>query len=181
MEDVMRTFLRPLLGISISLFVLSASILISSPGGRAWAQADPCNIRIFKLAENSGDTIFFFEGFENGVLIFDGGLPGDGMALIGASFGFGTLLEVVELPIQGWQIAEVVCESVNGITITETEQGFTAACNAPGGFAECTVVNERVIVENIPTLSEWGMISAAVGLGLAGVWFAVRRRRAQDA
>jgi len=31
---------------------------------------------------------------------------------------------------------------------------------------------------NIPTLSEWGMISAAVGLGLAGVFFAVRRRRA---
>ncbi|MEW6144526.1 MAG: IPTL-CTERM sorting domain-containing protein [Thermodesulfobacteriota bacterium] len=30
---------------------------------------------------------------------------------------------------------------------------------------------------NIPTLSEWGMISAAVGLGLAGVWFAVRRRK----
>ncbi|MGH7849275.1 MAG: IPTL-CTERM sorting domain-containing protein [Thermodesulfobacteriota bacterium] len=30
----------------------------------------------------------------------------------------------------------------------------------------------------IPTLSEWGMISAVVGLGLVGVWFAVRRKRA---
>ncbi|MEW6144562.1 MAG: hypothetical protein AB1598_06035 [Thermodesulfobacteriota bacterium] len=178
MEDLMWSFLRPVSGIALILLIISVALLIPSSGGSAWAQADPCNIRIFKLAERSGDTVFFFEGYENGVLIFDGGLPGDGMALIGASFGFGTLLEVVELPSPGWQIAEVICEGVNGITITETEEGFTAACNVPGGFAECTVVNERVIVENIPTLSEWGMISAIAGLGLVGVWFAVRRRRA---
>jgi hypothetical protein len=34
-----------------------------------------------------------------------------------------------------------------------------------------------VFSANIPTLSEWGMISAAVGLGLVGV-FAVRKRKA---
>ncbi len=34
------------------------------------------------------------------------------------------------------------------------------------------------VERNIPTLSEWGMISAAVGLGLISVFFAVRRRRA---
>lgn len=32
---------------------------------------------------------------------------------------------------------------------------------------------------NIPTLSEWGMIAAFVGLGLVGVYFAVRKRRQQ--
>lgn len=31
---------------------------------------------------------------------------------------------------------------------------------------------------NIPTLSEWGMIAAAAGLGLVGVYFAIRRKRA---
>ena len=31
---------------------------------------------------------------------------------------------------------------------------------------------------NIPTLSEWGMIAAAAGLMMVGVFFAVRRRRA---
>jgi len=174
----MRNFLRPVLSISLILLVISGALLMPSSGGSAWAQQQPCDIRVFKLAERSGDTVFFFEGFENGVLIFDGGLPGDGSGLIGASFAFGALLEVVELPTPGWQVAGVICESVNGITITETEQGFTAACNVPGGFAECTVVNERVIVENIPTLSEWGMITAAAGLGLVGVWFAVRRRKA---
>jgi len=33
-------------------------------------------------------------------------------------------------------------------------------------------------VANIPTLSEWGMITAAAGLGLIGLFFAVRRKRA---
>jgi hypothetical protein len=32
---------------------------------------------------------------------------------------------------------------------------------------------------NIPTLSEWGMIAAAVGLGLAGAFFALRNRKAK--
>lgn len=36
----------------------------------------------------------------------------------------------------------------------------------------------RPIVHNVPTLSEWGMISTAVGLMLAGVFFALYRRRA---
>lgn len=30
----------------------------------------------------------------------------------------------------------------------------------------------------IPTLSEWGIIAAAVGLGLIGVLYVVRRKRA---
>lgn len=33
--------------------------------------------------------------------------------------------------------------------------------------------------QNIPTLSEWGMIAAAAGLGLVGVFFVVRKRKAQ--
>ena len=30
----------------------------------------------------------------------------------------------------------------------------------------------------IPTLSEWGLITAAAGLGLVGVFFVIRRRKA---
>lgn len=32
-------------------------------------------------------------------------------------------------------------------------------------------------LQNVPTLSEWGMISAASGLGLVGIFFALRRKR----
>ncbi len=35
------------------------------------------------------------------------------------------------------------------------------------------------VERNIPTLSEWGMIAAAAGLGLIGVFYAVRRKRLQ--
>ena len=34
-------------------------------------------------------------------------------------------------------------------------------------------------LSNVPALSEWGMISAAAGLGLVGVFFAARRKKAQ--
>ena len=34
---------------------------------------------------------------------------------------------------------------------------------------------------NVPTLSEWGMIATAVGLMLAGVFFALYRKRAAKA
>jgi hypothetical protein len=34
-------------------------------------------------------------------------------------------------------------------------------------------------VSQIPTLSEWGMISAVAGLSLIGVFFAVKRRKVQ--
>ncbi len=40
-----------------------------------------------------------------------------------------------------------------------------------GGFRVVTGVR------NVPTLSEWGMIAAAAGLGLTGILFASRRRR----
>jgi len=36
-----------------------------------------------------------------------------------------------------------------------------------------------MILSNIPTLSEWGMIAAAAGLVMIGVFFAIRRRKAQ--
>ncbi len=37
----------------------------------------------------------------------------------------------------------------------------------------------RAVPTTIPTLSEWGMIAAATGLMIVGVYFAVRRRKAQ--
>jgi len=66
--------------------------------------------------------------------------------------------------------------------VTEIEDGFTFDCLNPQPEivqSECTFVNERTAA-NIPTLSEWGMIAAAAGLGLVGVFFAVKRLRASS-
>lgn len=32
---------------------------------------------------------------------------------------------------------------------------------------------------DVPTLSEWGLIATAVGLGMIGLFFAIKRRKAQ--
>jgi hypothetical protein len=50
--------------------------------------------------------------------------------------------------------------------------------SAPLDWRACTIAL-RMAPTNIPTLSEWGMIAAASGLMLVGVFFAVRRRRAE--
>jgi hypothetical protein len=47
-------------------------------------------------------------------------------------------------------------------------------------FRACTVAL-RMASTNIPTLSEWGMLAAAAGLMIVGVFFAVRRKKMQDA
>lgn len=76
------------------------------------------------------------------------------------------------------------------IAIFETSEAFNTgdpACPPPSTdqrgvtrpqAAVCDVGAFELVVRNIPTLNEWGMIAAAAGLGLVGVLFAVRRRRA---
>ncbi len=71
--------------------------------------------------------------------------------------------------------SDIDCESVPGIGITIFEDGASIECNSQGQTT-CTFTNRRVSA--IPTLSEWGMIPAAGGLALIGVFFAVRRRKA---
>ena len=55
----------------------------------------------------------------------------------------------------------------------------------PGNFtgpAFCQLDNVIVNPSNpIPTLSEWGMISAAAGLMLVGIFFVMKRRRVAGA
>jgi hypothetical protein len=55
----------------------------------------------------------------------------------------------------------------------------TAGSSAIGEVPACSdaLVIFTIPQRNVPTLSEWGMIAAAVGLGLVGVFFAVRRSR----
>jgi hypothetical protein len=89
----------------------------------------------------------------------------------------GTSLTYTELDNPGWELVDVSCESNAGVTVTFVENGVNIVCDDVGGEAECVWTNVRS-TRNIPTLSEWGMIAAAAGLALVGVFFAVRRKRA---
>ena len=93
-------------------------------------------------------------------------------------------LQVIEEPTPGFVLEDVVCEGFEGdsIVITKTANGYIAECNLDGEEGSCTFVNvPGSSATDVPALSEWGMIAAAAGLGFVGVWFAVRRRKVQDA
>ncbi len=89
----------------------------------------------------------------------------------GAGLNTGESDEIIEDPFEGWELVDIDCEGDPGIVITLIENGVSAHCQSQG-FTTCTFTNRRV--STVPTLSEWGMISAAGGLALIGVFFAVR-------
>jgi hypothetical protein len=87
----------------------------------------------------------------------------------------GESVVVSEIPLEGWELINVECEDGGpGLNVfVDGENRVIADCLSVG-FAECTFTNKAV--SNIPTLSEWGMIAAAAGLVMVGVFFALRRR-----
>jgi len=161
---------------SLLLFVLSAAgaFYLGTEEGQA---QNACALQVTKIAEGAPEGFIFdfqveVEG-NIGFAEFPVGIP------FPALFGPGAPVTVTEIPTPGWTLADVICVTNPGVTVTEIEGGAIFECLDPeGGFVgECTFVNVRTAA-SIPTLSEWGMIAAAGGLGLVGVFFAVRRRRA---
>lgn len=161
----------------VSIFIIiSCVLLLPSLSDNAWAQGE-CDIGICKIAEGAGGIEFPFTtdrgGEIGGFSLVDGGL------CVLLTFDS---LEVVEDFVPGWQLDHVECETIVGITVTEIDGGIDLECVGPnGGGGRCDFVNVPGVNANIPTLSEWGMIAAAAGLALIGVFFAVRRKRMQDA
>jgi hypothetical protein len=95
----------------------------------------------------------------------------------GGTIPEGIVVAVTEEPQAGWLFGGIDWDAGPGIVVENNNQGFTIQCvNAIEGETVCTIVN---VLEPrpIPTLSEWGMISAAAGLGFIGVFFAMRKRR----
>ncbi len=158
------------------LFVLavSAFLFIPSPGDEARAQS--CSISICKSAPGAGDTVFTFTGQRPGdIFEFD--------LVAGSECAFLPLdptndLRVVEVALPDWVLADVDC-GVSGLEITPIRGGIFVECPAPGGSGTCTFINapESISIRPIPTLSEWGMLAAAAGLGLAGAFYVLRRRK----
>lgn len=163
-------FLAFLLFISFT----AGALFVTGTGSDAWGQQG-CEIEIFKAARGE-DTSFDFTLLDGDVVI--GGfslIPFDGAFVTG--IGPASSLTVVENVPDGWRLEDVICFN-DGVGIVEIENGIIATCTAPGeGFADCVFYN--VQPGAIPTLSEWGMIAAAAGLLLVGVFFALRRRKAQ--
>lgn len=94
----------------------------------------------------------------------------------GFGLNFGQSAVVSENVPPGWRLVDVDCESGPGISIIIDEDNNVLIDCLTVSEAFCSFFNVRT--GTVPTLSEWGMITAAGGLMLVGVWFAIRRRRA---
>ena len=169
--------------LTVFVFILSAAVLMLLPPLNDGAQAQQCAVGICKVAPQlppagpDVDLVFFNFGLEQGTTSETFDLPANGRCRL---FGLDSSndLQIVEEPLEGWTLADIECSDVLGITTTFIENGVIVSCNTQTETViNCNFVNVRESA--IPTLSEWGMISVAVGLVLIGVFFAIRKRKAQ--
>jgi hypothetical protein len=168
----MRGIFTVFLGFLLLVLVMSGFI---APAAHAGAQL-ACGVGIIKRA---GDTATLFDFLVNPS-------AGDDFIITVASnddngFGlnFGQSAVISEIVPDGWALTDIECITDGGATATWD-------VNANEVFVECLTVGTVNCVftnvpvnRNIPTLSEWGMIAAAAGLALVGVFFVIRRRKVQ--
>jgi len=163
--------------ITLTFIISAVPVLLFFSAGQSRAQQG-CEITVEKVAPGAEGQEFEFQGVVAGGDTFSFTVVAGGTATGNASTAPAVITEV---PVAGWRFGGIECEPGGGVTILEVlDNGWVEECASPQNPTFCTVTN--IPASNpIPTLSQWGMIAAATGLGLVGVWFAVRRRKMQDA
>ncbi len=154
------------------VFVLTGLMMLVGFGEAAFGQG-ACNAVVIKEAPEGSGVLFPFEVTSDGKEPFFVNIEGGGSD--GGTFN--SRVTVTELPLAGWELSDVECESTGATGFEITDNGFTATCDG-GGDVTCTFTNVGA-VSNIPTLSEWGMIAAAGGLGIVSLFFVLRLKRAR--
>lgn len=157
-----------------SLLVGSASLLLSTD--RVLAQ--PCQVEVVKNADPADNTPFEFTrittGNEVDFTLMD---PDDQTMMIGVSLGESTITENVP---SGWAIDSIQCEvqagSENVLSFSTIGSTVNVTCSDFEGRGTCTF-NNKLNMRDVPTLSQWGLITAVILLGVIG-FIAFRRRSA---
>lgn len=178
----MRYLARTALPVFSFLFAAVALMVVPSLVRSAGAQPD-CIVFTCKSAPElppplSEDDFVFFDF----TIVFDGipesiPVPANTQRCIITGFNPSQDVEIIEDFTPGWILSDIECTDSQGIDVTSIDNGVALDCVGQGEIT-CTFTNVRGVVTNIPTLSEWGMLAAAAGLAMIGVFFAVRRRRA---
>ena len=166
----MRNILQPVL--SLLLLVSAVPMILLFSAEKSFAPLELCRVTFVKFAPGASDDLLFeFDGVEEGFVVFT--------VTVGSSESPGLATgTVTEAPQHGYKFGGLECEPWGGYVITDvTENDWSAECVNPNLETFCTITN---IPESsaIPTLNEWGMIAAAVGLGLIGLFYGMRRKRA---
>ncbi len=169
----MRNIIVTVAGAFFMFLVMSGVLADKAQAGTVTA----CGVEIFKEAASS-QTLFEFlvdpsVGDEFTVSTIAGDATGFGLS-------FGQSAVISEIVPDGWALENIECSAEGGASVIVDEPGneVFVECLTVGSVT-CTYTN--VPTGAIPTLSQWGMIAAAAGLVLIGVFFAIRKRRMRDA
>jgi hypothetical protein len=133
------------------------------------------------VPDRAEDRVFFPFTVDIGNGPVSVAIPANVALCFPAGFDSSSGAEVFEEFTPGWILTDIECTESPGIDVTIFEDGVALECIGEGAIS-CTFVNIMGDARaSIPMLSEWGMFSAVIGLGLAGVFFAVRKRRVTSA
>jgi hypothetical protein len=166
--------MKRLVGTVVCLCALFVFVLAVSPRqAMAGAPTQGCSIGITKEAIPPLDLSFNFITESSTDPDHEFSLPAgtstNEFLVVGES------VVVSEIPLEGWELIDVECEDGGpGLNVFVDDENRVIADCLSVGFAACTFTNRAL--SNVPTLSEWGMIAAVVGLVMVGVFFALRRR-----
>lgn len=131
-----------------------------------------CNITIGLEAPEGGDTEFDFNLLSQGLdENFD---LSNGQKIPFNDLPLGTVVTVTEFVPDLWSLDGITCDGDASFSDSVDGTSVDVTCNS-SGEVNCSFANSRIIILNTPTLSEWGLISMAAILGIAG--FIVMRRR----
>jgi hypothetical protein len=179
-DEYMKSYLRKALPVYVLILLVAAVLLIPSLSDIAHAQ---CGVVVCKSApelpvpQSEEELVFFPFTAISGAETESFELAANAKCTI-ALFGNGVAIEIVEDFFPGWILSDVECSDAPGVDVTSIEKGVALDCLEPSEIT-CTFTNVSGLVSNVPTLSEWGMIAAAGGLALIGVFFALRKKKAQ--
>jgi len=187
-EDVKIRYTRGLISfVVIAMLVGVGSLMLSTDHARAQVPETDCLLTIEKVATPANNVAFPFSvtgDITNEFTLMD---PGNTTTDIGLDTGdIPDVITITEEPPAGWELESIECTlSPPGcndggpvpclnVTIDEATNSITAEC-LDGDEGSCTFTNVKLVVTNVPTLSEWGLIAMAAILGITG--FMVMRRR----
>ena len=172
----MRRLSNRTVSILLSFLIVSVFSIAFFQAGQASAQ--PCGVEICKSAPGAGDQEFLIDSFDSGQTDTETLLDGECFETL---LNFDADVEFTEQQIPGWVLDDIECDDVPGFDTSFIENGVVVLCTTQQGpiGMRCFFNNVRGTAGAVPTLTEWGMIAAGAGLGLIGVFFAYKRRKAQ--
>lgn len=157
---------------TLSLFLILGSLVTSTVQVSAQATA-ACDTFIEKIAVPDDDTEFDFTVTGFGAFGFS--LSDPSTPAVNFDIPVGVTATILEEVTPGWELDEVECNEPPGVNISILENGVSIECLTIAQVT-CNFVN-RMDTTEVPTLSEWGLISMASILGIVG-FMVIRRRKA---